>query len=325
MRKTRRTARRVYHSRQREKDISFKPLFFTIVILLSVAMRLSQSGPLYDARIKISSVLSRTINISDAVEAVGRAFGGEEEDNAVLVFGKMILGIDDKDTPDDTEEKSINTENASQNAQETSSTQLPSHMYYISHAMAGDISGLTPDIPESPMPFIDIDSLAYGFSEEEDYDGTPDEAFKIPSPDIVDDKIYDLPFKSVLPLSGYRVTSRFGYRIHPISGNTTFHYGADLAASSGTAVVSAGEGTISETGYGSINGNYIIVSHPGGFATHYAHLLSIEVTEGQQISCGQQIGKVGSTGYSTGPHLHFEIRKDGKVLDPFGHFALEEG
>ena len=313
---TRRRPTRYRYSKKKKKQedsIPIKGLIFILVIAFSLAMRFASTGPLYKVREKITEVLSYSVDFEEAAETLGRAFTGENEDeSAVLVFGRMILGLDD------TEKQDTGEADTDDIPEQTPTSSLP-EINSISNTMAGDISGLTFDIPESPMPVMDISSFDFGFSEEE-YDGTPNQAFKIPSPDSVDDTKYTMDFKTVKPLSSYRITSRFGYRIHPISGNTTFHYGVDLAASAGTKIKSIADGTVAETGYGSINGNYVKISHKDGFMSLYAHMQSIGVKKGQSISAGDTIGKVGSTGYSTGPHLHFEVRKNGMIVSPFDYF-----
>lgn len=122
--------------------------------------------------------------------------------------------------------------------------------------------------------------------------------------------------KPLLPLKRGMVTSVFGYRIHPITGELDFHTGLDLAAAQGTRVGAAWPGVVSEVGWSDIYGNYAIVSHSGGLATFYAHCDSIVAQEGAVLRQGELIGYVGSTGWSTGPHLHWEIRINGLRADP---------
>lgn len=122
--------------------------------------------------------------------------------------------------------------------------------------------------------------------------------------------------KPLLPVKQATVTSNYGYRIHPITGELDFHTGIDLAAPLGTSIASAWPGTVSEVGWSDIYGNYAIVSHSGGLATFYAHCDSIVVTQGMVLRQGERIGFVGSTGLSTGPHLHWEIRLNGMRTDP---------
>lgn len=114
----------------------------------------------------------------------------------------------------------------------------------------------------------------------------------------------------------YRISSPFGYRADPFTGAKSFHTGVDLACPSGTPVVSAASGTVSFVGYSNVFGNYIIVKHSNGYQTLYGHLSKILAGKGQHVSQGTRIGLVGSTGYSTGPHLHFTIFKNGKLIDP---------
>ena len=121
--------------------------------------------------------------------------------------------------------------------------------------------------------------------------------------------------QAVTPVEG-KVTSGFGYRIHPITGSRSFHTGIDLAAPEGTPIVAAYGGTVQETGCTSGRGNYILLSHGEGLQTLYCHLSEIQVQKGDAVAAGGTIGLVGSTGMSTGPHLHFELRVDGVRCNP---------
>lgn len=121
--------------------------------------------------------------------------------------------------------------------------------------------------------------------------------------------------EAVLPVHG-KVTSGFGYRIHPITGNRSFHTGVDLAAPEGTPIAAAYGGTVQETGYTSGRGNYILLSHSDNLQTLYCHLSEIQVQQGDSVDAGGTIGLVGTTGMSTGPHLHFELRVDGVRCNP---------
>lgn len=120
----------------------------------------------------------------------------------------------------------------------------------------------------------------------------------------------------VYPIKG-RLTSRFGYRKDPFTGVRTFHTGIDLAAPTGTAIKATLDGKVATTGYSTVYGNYVIITHESGYQSLYGHMSSISVKRGQQIVQGGLIGRVGNTGYSTGPHLHFSVYKNGKMVDPF--------
>jgi len=112
------------------------------------------------------------------------------------------------------------------------------------------------------------------------------------------------------------ISSPFGYRSNPFTGLKTFHSAIDIAVNSGTRVKAAGDGTVADTGYNSVFGNYIILKHSSGYQSLYGHLSSILVHEGAKVTQGGVIALSGNTGQSTGPHLHFSIFKNGQALDP---------
>jgi murein DD-endopeptidase MepM/ murein hydrolase activator NlpD len=126
------------------------------------------------------------------------------------------------------------------------------------------------------------------------------------------------PGALVRPSSG-PITSRFGPRVHPIFGVVKFHYGIDFGAGAGSPIRAAAAGKVLSAGWIGGYGNTTIIDHGGGMATLYAHQSSFGVSAGQQVSAGQTIGAVGSTGNSTGPHLHFEVRVNGQAVDPAGY------
>lgn len=113
-----------------------------------------------------------------------------------------------------------------------------------------------------------------------------------------------------------RLTSGFGYRVHPISGDWRFHSGIDIAGRAGTAVVVAAPGIVVQAGRAAGYGLLVTIDHGGGLRTRYGHLSSIAVRVGQSVRSGDVIGAVGSTGSSTGPHLHYEVRIDGRPISP---------
>ncbi|MDR1317599.1 MAG: M23 family metallopeptidase [Spirochaetales bacterium] len=119
----------------------------------------------------------------------------------------------------------------------------------------------------------------------------------------------------IRPTAG-RLTSSFGMRPDPFTGVRRFHNGIDLAAPEGTSIFAAMAGKVVKVGVHAAYGRYIIVSHAGGYQSWYAHLRKPLVEQGRSVSQGQLIGEMGNTGYSTGPHLHFSIFKDGKAVDP---------
>ena len=122
---------------------------------------------------------------------------------------------------------------------------------------------------------------------------------------------------SGLPMSGARLTSGYGNRFHPTLGGTRFHAGVDLAAPTGTPVTATASGQISRAGWAGGYGILVSINHGDAVETRYAHLSAIAVRPGENVRKGQVIGYVGSTGRSTGPHLHYETRQGGRPTNPF--------
>lgn len=129
------------------------------------------------------------------------------------------------------------------------------------------------------------------------------------------DKInFDSDFHN--PLDSGRITSRFDYRVNPVTGRYVFHTGMDLGAPSGANIYSMREGRVIRATYDSGYGNFVVIEHPNGIRTLYAHCSKLLVQAGDTVKSGQKIALVGSTGNSTGPHLHLEFRKDNQRYDP---------
>jgi murein DD-endopeptidase MepM/ murein hydrolase activator NlpD len=120
------------------------------------------------------------------------------------------------------------------------------------------------------------------------------------------------------PINGARISSGYGLRMHPIHGYTKFHKGLDFAAPRGTPVIAAADGVVTKSCWYGTYGHYIEIQHSGGYSTAYAHLSGYakHIRPGVRVSQGRTIGYVGSTGASTGPHLHFELKKNGSQINP---------
>lgn len=119
-----------------------------------------------------------------------------------------------------------------------------------------------------------------------------------------------------MPVRATRVSSRFGYRRHPITDVVQFHNGVDLAAPYGAPVRASADGVIAEIGFDPLLGSFVVVRHSGGYETRYAHLSRVDVKLNEAVGSGTIIGRVGTTGLTTGPHLHFELREAGTPKDP---------
>jgi len=120
----------------------------------------------------------------------------------------------------------------------------------------------------------------------------------------------------IMPVYGGRITSNFGARRHPVLGYTRMHAGVDFGAPYGAPIYAVGDATVSFSGWHGGHGNYVKLDHGGGYATAYAHMSRIAVSSGTHVRAGQVIGYVGSTGLSTGPHLHYELYRNGSVVNP---------
>ena len=122
------------------------------------------------------------------------------------------------------------------------------------------------------------------------------------------------------PVGGPK-TSNYGMRKHPVTGEHKLHSGMDIGAATGTPVHTVNAGRVSFAGWNGGYGNYVVVDHGNGMQTAYAHLSKIDVQAGQSVGARHILGKVGSTGMSTGPHLHFEVKKNGNFVDPAAYLA----
>ncbi len=136
------------------------------------------------------------------------------------------------------------------------------------------------------------------------------------------DSINSVPaIQPVSPRGVVRISSLFGSRVHPITGIPTMHDGIDMAGNIGTPIYCTGKGVVINVGYSVAGyGNKVVVDHGFGFKTLYAHLNEIIVKEGQEVVRGTQIGTMGNTGSSTGPHLHYEVIFDDKKINPINYY-----
>lgn len=134
-------------------------------------------------------------------------------------------------------------------------------------------------------------------------------------PENVDYHYCALPFDYAVPVGGYPA-SGFGYRVHPILNELRFHYGTDVAAWTGEQIGAFADGTVLSAGYDESYGWHLRIDHGDGYESLYAHCSALLAAEGQRVSMGEPVALVGESGLATGPHLHFELRRDGQYLNP---------
>ncbi|MDQ4123459.1 MAG: M23 family metallopeptidase [Acidobacteriota bacterium] len=165
-------------------------------------------------------------------------------------------------------------------------------------------------------------------------EGGPEDAeidtFNAPTSDVLYSKIRALEetlrdrasIPSIYPLVG-KINNEFGWRSNPFGGGVEHHSGMDIDGNRGDLVIAPAEGVVVKTGWQGGYGNMIEISHGNNLTTRYGHLSQIGVEIGQVVNRGQEIGRVGSTGRSTGPHLHYEVRQDDQPIDPRGYLPPE--
>lgn len=158
------------------------------------------------------------------------------------------------------------------------------------------------------------------FAQWRSLDGTDDSQTTngVPAP------ITGVSIPSRMPLEDARMSSNFGMRNHPVLGGRRSHQGIDLAAPTGTPVYATADGIVSRADWFSSYGLYISIEHGGEMQTRYAHLSRLAVADGERVRKGQIIGYVGSTGRSTGPHLHYEVRIAGSAVNPVPYMVETE-
>ena len=119
------------------------------------------------------------------------------------------------------------------------------------------------------------------------------------------------------------LSNPFGARWNPGGQGKTVHNGIDIPGTEGTAILAAADGTVTETGFDPERGNYLLIDHGNGLTTLYAACKEVDVSKGDAVKAGDEIAALGSTGASTGPHLHFEVRQDGEAQNPTAYFNAD--
>lgn len=257
-----------------------KLLLCIVVFLASVLLKYADFDAAQDLRRQAAGILRGGADVGQVMEAAGRLADG---DALLEVFGGHDIM------------KAVFSPGA----------KVPKAAPEAAGDAAQDDAGRDAAAPADPAPdYVE----AGGFAEDlEDREQTL-------FPKTADETAYVMGFAHVQPVEA-TLSSTFGQRTHPINGKASFHFGLDLAAPEGTPIGALADGTVRETGDGSY-GNYIIVDHADGFSTLYAHCSKLIAKKGDAVSAGQEIAQVGATGNATGNHLHLEVWRDGKALNP---------
>lgn len=272
-----------------------------------VGVKLLLPGRLAAVGDTLSQAMSRNMDVAQVFSAVGRAVSGEgggalgEVYEAVFHPAETVQAFADG---------------------ETSAAALAPLRDYADGR--GDASGWLP-APNAAGEALEVSLAAEGMEAGEEAFAPETEGNVFYGgenlPDNVSMEQAVLGFDYSTPVKG-TLTSGFGYREHPLEGEERFHYGLDIAADSGTAIRCFADGTVTAVGESSSYGKYCVVSHGNGCSTLYAHCSKVTASSGAAVGEGDKIAEVGETGMATGPHLHFELQKDGAYLNPIYYVSL---
>lgn len=284
--------------RRREESLTAKDLrrLLQLVACGSIFVALVAAKILLPARMaafneRLSAAMERNMDVQAVFSAVGRVFSGEEGGGMSEVYQAVFYP----------QEEAVQTGAAApaEDAVERLTTRKTPKLQ--DGAALETLRSYRADSGEDPPS---ASNLAYVLYSQENL------------PEGVSMEQAMLGFDYCAPVAGGTLSSDFGYREHPTEGEERFHYGVDLAADTGTEVRCFADGTVTAVGDSSSYGRYCVVSHQGGYSTLYAHCSRITVSSGAAVSQGQKIAEVGETGMATGPHLHFELQREGTYLNP---------
>ena len=320
-----RAARRAYRRGDGRRGEAGGPRLRTVLLCALIALalyfRFSPGETPQAVRQTAASLLGGEMDLKEAVAVLGRQVAGQDEEDALFVFGKKQM----KQKEDKTEEEAAPEQGREDPAEYREDPQEeideispdPSSIKKTAGMETGRLflqPGMAGGVCEAPYPAWEVSQLALIW-------GKGKESADSSLPEEVDGNTYIFSAPCAAPLQGI-VTSPYGWRDHPIDGEYKFHHGVDIGADKGTPIGSFARGTVLQTGVGTVYGNYVLVDHGEGFTSFYGHMDSISVEQGQQVAVGQEVGRVGSTGQSTGPHLHFQMKKNGKIIDPNDYVKL---
>lgn len=248
---------------------------------------------------KLSAAMEQNMDVQAVFSAVGRAFSGEVGGGVEEVYQAVFHPQEEAGRTGTVAHNEVQTEDiktTTPTPKLLDRTALETLQSYRRAPEAGNPSS-------EPEEAQTASNLAYVLYSQENL------------PEGVSMEQAILGFDYCAPVAG-TLSSDFGYREHPTEGEERFHYGVDLAADVGTEIRCFADGTVTAVGDSSSYGRYCVVAHQGGYSTLYAHCSRVTVSSGAAISRGNKIAEVGETGMATGPHLHFELQREGTYLNP---------
>ena len=269
-----------------------------LVFVLLVAAKLLLPGKMEGINRFLVSSMEQNIDVQAVFSAVGRAFAGEEDVPGAAK--EVYQAVFHPEEPNG----SLGTGEALETAAVLETPELADAALDSLRPYRQEAAGAS----EQPESGEQASNLAYILYSQQNV------------PDNVSLEQAILGFAYAPPLSG-TLTSNFGYREHPVQGEERFHYGVDLAADTGTAIGCFAAGTVTAVGESSSYGRYCVVAHENGYSTLYAHCSRVTASSGASVSRGEKIAEVGETGNATGPHLHFELHREGVYLNPIYYVA----
>nr|WP_325184992.1 M23 family metallopeptidase [uncultured Oscillibacter sp.] len=271
------------------------------IFVLLVAVKLLLPGQMARIDHLLSGPMEQNVDVRAVFSAVGRAFAGESDVGGAA--REVYRAVFHPETPGQVLETAAVGELPEASALDTL------RAYRAAKEPPPAETEGTGEPAESPeAEETQASTLAYVLYSQENLPGNVS----------LEQAILDFDYRA--PLSG-AVSSNFGYREHPVEGEERFHYGVDLAADTGTEIDCFADGTVTAVGESSSYGKYCVVAHQGGYTTLYAHCSRVTASSGAQVRRGQKIAEVGETGVATGPHLHFELQRDGVYLNPIYYVA----
>ena len=282
------------HMQPKERRQLVQRVICSGVFVLLVAAKLRLPERMVQVNAKISAAMERNMDVQAVFSAVGRAFAGEENvDKAADVVYQAVFHPDKKTEAVETiaQISGVQATSALDTLQGYRRQQEPERS--IGEQLTAE------EISSSEQ----VSTLAYVLYSNQN----------LPEDVSMEQAILD--FDYCTPVSG-TISSEFGYRDHPVEGEERFHNGVDLAANKGTEIDCFADGVVKAVGESSSYGKYCIITHEGGYSTLYAHCDRITTSSGAEVAQGEKIAEVGETGIATGPHLHFELHKDGVYLNP---------